>query len=119
MMAGRPLLLLDVDGPLNPWAAKPCRRPDGYTTHRLRPSGWEHAKKPLRVWLSPAHGPMLLDFSAGNNVELAWATTWQDDAIYPSSKVRVANCPHCCITLTPRSDLLSLICWLSASGSDR
>ena len=74
------LLLLDVDGPLNPYAAKPSRRPDGYTTHRLRPLGWEHARKPLRVWLAPAHGPMLLDFSKTHELEMVWATTWQDDA---------------------------------------
>ncbi|MEU6365910.1 hypothetical protein ABZ876_09170 [Streptomyces sp. NPDC046931] len=31
----RPLLFLDVDGPLNPWAAQPERRPAGYTTIRV------------------------------------------------------------------------------------
>ncbi|MDQ0932254.1 hypothetical protein QFZ49_002184 [Streptomyces turgidiscabies] len=31
----RPLLFLDVDGPLNPYAAKPEKRPDGYTTLRV------------------------------------------------------------------------------------
>lgn len=31
----RPLLFLDVDGPLNPYAAKPTKRPDGYTTLRV------------------------------------------------------------------------------------
>lgn len=76
----QPLLLLDVDGPLNPFAAKPTRRPAGYTTHRLRPHGWAHAEKPLRVWLSPAHGQMLLDIAATHGVELAWATTWQHQA---------------------------------------
>lgn len=76
----RALLLLDVDGPLNPWAEKPWRRPEGYTTHRLRPAGWEHPRKPSRVWLHPGHGPMLLAFAAERDVELAWATTWQHDA---------------------------------------
>ena len=85
-----PLLFLDVDGPLNPFAAKPSRRPDGYQTHRMTPQRWMAAEcaqlaaqgrpfkraKPLRVWLNPAHGPALLALP----VELVWATTWEQDA---------------------------------------
>ncbi|MEU6142118.1 hypothetical protein ABZ848_17340 [Streptomyces sp. NPDC047081] len=68
----RPLLFLDVDGPLNPYAAKPERRPEGYTTIRvaLQPG------RPLRVWLNPSHGAALL----GLGYELCWATTWMDAA---------------------------------------
>ncbi|WP_367324038.1 hypothetical protein [Streptomyces sp. HUAS ZL42] len=64
----RPLLFLDVDGPLNPYAAKPERRPGGYTTLRvaLQPG------RPLRVWLNPSHGRALLDLP----YDLCWATTW-------------------------------------------
>ncbi len=41
----RPLLFLDVEGPLNPYAAKPERRPEGCTTIRATvPFG-----RPLRV----------------------------------------------------------------------
>lgn len=81
----RPVLLVDVDGPLNPYAAKPHRRPEGYETHRLLTPRWETAErrrltewglpnkpvKPLRVWLNPNHGPALdaLPF------DLVWATT--------------------------------------------
>lgn len=68
-MSRRPLLFLDVDGPLNPYAAQPERRPEGYTTIRVtvpdRP-------RPLRVWLNPAHGSALL----GLGYDLCWATTW-------------------------------------------
>lgn len=71
----RPLLLLDVDGPLNPYRAKPSKRPAGYTTHRLDPDGHTY-----RVWLNPQHGPMLLDFAAVTGVELVWATTWEHHA---------------------------------------
>ncbi|MBR7833113.1 hypothetical protein KDL01_07550 [Actinospica durhamensis] len=76
-----PILFLDVDGPLNPFAAKPTRRPAGYVTHRLRPAGWtEHSfygrPRALRVWLNPDHGAAL----AGLPVELVWATTWEHDA---------------------------------------
>lgn len=73
----KPLLMIDVDGPLNPWAAKPHRRPEGYQTHRMRPSGWDHPrKKPLRVWLNPDHGPALLALP----FDLVWCTTWGHEA---------------------------------------
>lgn len=70
----RPLLFLDVDGPLNPYAAEPTRRPDGYTTLRVPASGV--SARPLRVWLHPAHGEALL----GLGFELCWATTWMAEA---------------------------------------
>ncbi|MFJ3790851.1 hypothetical protein [Kitasatospora sp. NPDC090091] len=80
----QPLLLLDVDGPLNPYAAKPHRRPEGYRTHRVKPDSWvarfprrpaEHVR-PLRLWINPDHGPHLLSLP----FELVWATTWMDEA---------------------------------------
>lgn len=82
----RPLLYLDVDGPLNPYAAKPERRPAGYTTHRMKPQGWlaQHPGqpaayvKPLRVWLNPDHGRQLLQL--GGLFDLVWATTWVGEA---------------------------------------
>ncbi|ORT59929.1 HAD domain-containing protein [Streptomyces sp. CB03238] len=73
----KPLLLIDVDGPLNPYAAKARRRPEGYTTHRMRPSGWTEVK-PLRVWLNPAHGQELRELA--HHYELVWATTWKGEA---------------------------------------
>ncbi|MFC5664552.1 hypothetical protein ACFP3U_16355 [Kitasatospora misakiensis] len=86
----RPLLLVDVDGPLNPYAAKPYRRPEGYLTHRLLTPRWEAAErrrlrayglpnkpvKPLRVWLNPDHGPALATLP----FDLVWATTWEAEA---------------------------------------
>ncbi|WP_079176259.1 hypothetical protein [Actinacidiphila rubida] len=73
-----PVLFVDVDGPLNPYAAKPQRRPDGYVTIRVP---WEagagvYASRMLRVWLNPAHGAGLLALG----YELCWATTWMDQA---------------------------------------
>ncbi|MFD3514176.1 hypothetical protein [Streptomyces sp. NPDC058657] len=81
----RPLLFLDVDGPLNPYAAQPERRPDGYTTLRVPRTdggsagghaGFPVRRRPLRVWLNPEHGRSLLRL----NYELCWATTWMADA---------------------------------------
>ncbi|MGW0033382.1 HAD domain-containing protein [Streptomyces sp. NPDC003314] len=73
----KPLLLIDVDGPLNPYAAQPERRPEGYETHRMSPTGWTGAK-PLRVWLNPDHGDELLALAKA--YELVWATTWKGEA---------------------------------------
>lgn len=76
-MSQRPALLIDVDGPLNPYAAPPHRRPQGYQTHRMRPIGWQDERnKPLRVWLNPTHGPAL----AALPFDLVWATTWAHEA---------------------------------------
>ncbi|MFI6285088.1 hypothetical protein ACIBCM_10065 [Streptomyces sp. NPDC051018] len=80
----RPLLFLDVDGPLNPYAA-PERRPDGYTSLRMpqEDSGTPDEGRslslrwrPSRVWLNPEHGRSLLQLG----YELCWATTWMADA---------------------------------------
>ncbi len=47
----RPVLLLDVDGPLNPYAAQPQRRPAGYGTHRLLTPRWEALeRRRLEEW---------------------------------------------------------------------
>jgi hypothetical protein len=80
----RPLLFLDVDGPLNPYAAKPEQRPAGYTTLRVPQDGrasdetraLSSRHRPLRVWLTPEHGRDLLRL----DYELCWATTWMADA---------------------------------------
>ncbi|MFF3849095.1 hypothetical protein [Streptomyces sp. NPDC002328] len=80
----RPLLFLDVDGPLNPYAAQPERRPAGYTTIRVprdsgtpdEERGLSRRRRPLRVWLNPEHGPALLRL----DYELCWATTWMSEA---------------------------------------
>ncbi|MFF3402476.1 HAD domain-containing protein [Streptomyces sp. NPDC002659] len=73
----KPLLLIDIDGPLNPYAARAQRRPEGYRTHRMRPSGWTDGR-PLRVWLNPEHGVELL--ALADAYELVWATTWKGEA---------------------------------------
>jgi len=73
----KPLLFLDVDGVLNPEPVSSGRRPAGFETHRMRPSGWANPRvKPLRVWLNPEHGRQLLDLP----VELVWGTTWEHEA---------------------------------------
>ncbi|MFE7120876.1 hypothetical protein ACFU99_36150 [Streptomyces sp. NPDC057654] len=89
----RPLLFLDVDGPLNPYAAECGKRPEGYTTlsapeeagwatgepEGTRPHRRTHRRPhrgPLQVWLNPDHGRALLTLG----YEICWATTWMNDA---------------------------------------
>ena len=69
MTAILPLLLLDVDGVLNPYAAPAC--PPGYTEHDLFPGD-----EPVR--LCPAHGPWLQELAA--RFQIVWATGWGENA---------------------------------------
>ena len=63
----KPLLLIDVDGVLNPFTAQVV--PEGFSEHRLNG---------MRVLLSARHGIWLRELSA--EFDLTWATTWEEDA---------------------------------------
>ncbi len=63
----KPLLLVDIDGVLNPFTADSV--PDGFEEHHL--AG-------MRVLLSRAHGEWLREL--GSEFELVWATTWEAEA---------------------------------------
>lgn len=67
-------MLLDVDGPLNPFAGSEDTRV-GFVEHRIRLSRW-NKRKVLRLWLNPALGPALLGMADRTGAQLAWATTW-------------------------------------------
>lgn len=69
--ANRPLLFLDVDGPLIPFGAPP----DSYPTH-CAPMPLPGDGNPLLARIDPEHGPRLRALSC----ELVWATTWMADA---------------------------------------
>jgi hypothetical protein len=74
----QPLILIDVDGVLNPMLrCKPpyCRCHPGWVKRRVEVSGLR-----LTLYLNPAHGPALLKLAAGTGAELAWGSTWEDDA---------------------------------------
>lgn len=68
----RPLLFLDVDGPLIPFGAEPQQYPTYQTD--LDPQG--AGSNPLLARISPEHGPRL----AALPCDLVWATTWMADA---------------------------------------
>jgi hypothetical protein len=69
----RPLLFLDVDGPLNPYAAA---RPNPLPGYRARPVPGTLPVRPWRLWLNPAHGPALLRLG----FDICWATAWMSEA---------------------------------------
>jgi hypothetical protein len=68
----RPLLFLDVDGPLIPFGV-----PSGqYPTYLSDPSSHAASSNPLLDRVDPGHGPRL----AALPCDLVWATTWAADA---------------------------------------
>ncbi|SDT83107.1 hypothetical protein SAMN05216371_7920 [Streptomyces sp. TLI_053] len=70
--AQRPLLFLDVDGPLIPFGAAP----DTYRSFATGPDELGDDANPLLGRIDPAHGPRLLALPC----DLVWATTWMADA---------------------------------------
>lgn len=78
-MAPKPLLLLDVDGVLNPWTKitrKGHQAGDDYTKHVFHELG--EFPDGLAVLLADSHGPALR--SLADDFTLVWATTWEEDA---------------------------------------
>jgi hypothetical protein len=66
----RPLLLIDVDGVLNPLAVQPPGHvPPGFAAHDL---------EGLRVLLAAQHGSWLSELAV--DFDLVWATSWEHDA---------------------------------------
>lgn len=66
----RPLVLVDIDGVLNP---KKNQAERGFTPYRLK--GEDEL-----VWLSREHGRMLNELDREGLVELRWGTTWNEAA---------------------------------------
>ncbi|MGW5245689.1 hypothetical protein ACWEQN_17865 [Streptomyces sp. NPDC004129] len=83
-MSRRPLLFLDIDGPLNPYATPSGMCPEDYVTAHLTAEagrssavgGPTSSMRPEAVWLNPAHGQALLALG----FELCWASAWMSDA---------------------------------------
>jgi HAD domain in Swiss Army Knife RNA repair proteins len=67
----RPLLLLDFDGPLNPYRAKVV--PPGYEPQEI-----VEGEKTWRVLINPRHGAELT--ALAETFDLVWATSWEHGA---------------------------------------
>jgi HAD domain in Swiss Army Knife RNA repair proteins len=69
MTVNLPLLLLDVDGVLNPFAAPAC--PPGFQEYEFFPG-----EEPIRI--CAAHGTWLQELAT--RFQLVWASAWGDEA---------------------------------------
>jgi hypothetical protein len=97
----RPVLLLDVDGVLDPyftpraWAKRSGR--DGWRRYDTSgPDLLDEDGKPLRLvqYLNAGHGALLLEAAAEAGAGLAWATTWNDLANkYVGPKIGLPELP--------------------------
>jgi hypothetical protein len=75
-MTERPLLLLDIDGVLNPWAAPTC--PEGFAEYILFPND----EQPHRF--AEHHGEWIRELA--RSFEVVWASAWgmvADDLVAP------------------------------------
>ncbi|GHE33159.1 hypothetical protein GCM10017673_40120 [Streptosporangium violaceochromogenes] len=70
-MSNRPLILLDVDGVLNPFT----RPGKAWQAHKCACRGATY-----NLFLNPEHGPQLLALAEKTGADLVWATTWEHDA---------------------------------------
>ena len=75
----RPLVLIDVDGVLNPSFSARTRKHLAYHDDWIRRRGYSRGEE-YRLFLNPAHGKWLKDLSRETGAELAWATTWEECA---------------------------------------
>jgi len=70
----RILFLCDIDGVLIPFPAVDGAIPDTHTEH------WAYfpdKDEPVRIWLNPAHGPLLIHLVESTGVQPTWCSTWR------------------------------------------
>ncbi len=87
-----PVVLIDVDGVLNP-----LKRGPGYHRHKCTPDGITY-----RLWLNAAHGPMLRALAEETGAELCWASFWKNAANdWIAPRVGLPELPHVPIPSCP------------------
>jgi hypothetical protein len=75
----RPLLLLDVDGVLNPDFSSRERSRAVYHDGWVQRKAWVNGTQ-YRVCVNPVHGTWLRELADDTGIELAWGSTWQEHA---------------------------------------
>ena len=84
----KPLLLLDVDGPINPAGQmtkhgtlvsklRAGEEPFWYELHHLKPTGWDESDT-LPAWISAEMGSMIAGLQ--DVFQLVWCTAWEHEA---------------------------------------
>jgi len=76
------LILVDVDGVLNPETPT-----EDFTKYTLEANGY-----PYKVWLNPEHGEWLKELAADTNSQLVWCTFWEHNA--PVRIAPILNLPE-------------------------
>lgn len=70
-------LFCDIDGVLIPFPAPDGTIPATHHPDHVVPAGHD---QPVRIWLNPAHGPLLANLVAATGLEPVWCTSWRADA---------------------------------------
>jgi hypothetical protein len=110
METGSPVVLLDVDGVLNPIK----RAGRGYRRHRAFLNGFT-----FRLWLNAAHGPMLRQLVTETGAELVWASYWCESANeWIAPRVGLPDLPFVPIPSRPEESQLSLGAWKARHVAD-
>ncbi|MEV1241830.1 hypothetical protein [Nonomuraea sp. NPDC049750] len=70
-------LLCDIDGVHIPFPSPNGQTPTGFHTHHVAPTGYED---PVKIWLNPATGSLVLDLATRYGLTPLWCTSWRADA---------------------------------------
>lgn len=70
-------LLCDIDGVHIPFPGADEEIPTGFQTHYVTPTGYD---EPVKIWLNPATGRLLLDAIAALPLTPLWCSSWRADS---------------------------------------